>query len=75
MTVLNMCSTDFYSTLAGFIEPAETFEEAVAREIYEESGIHVTNITYHSCQPWVGALFDPLPLSLIRVDPSLTQQI
>jgi hypothetical protein len=63
---LTMCFTDFYSTLAGFIEPAETFEEAVAREIYEESGIHLTNITYHSCQPWVGTLTDPMAPSLIR---------
>jgi len=62
-----VCSTDFYSTLAGFIEPAETFEEAVAREIYEESGIHVTNITYQSCQPWVGTPIDPMPRPLIRV--------
>jgi 8-oxo-dGTP pyrophosphatase MutT (NUDIX family) len=60
--VLIMCSTGFYSTLAGFIEPAETFEEAVAREIYEESGIHATNITYHSCQPWVGAPIEPIAL-------------
>lgn len=75
VTMLITCSIDFYSTLAGFIEPAETFEEAVAREIYEESGIHVTNITYHSCQPWVGISIDPLPRSLIRVGPSLTQPI
>ena len=73
--MLIICSIGFYSTLAGFIEPAETFEEAVAREIYEESGIHVTNITYHSCQPWVGVSIDPLPRSLIRVGPSLTQPI
>ena len=40
----------FYSTLAGFLEPGESFEEAVTREIWEESGIHVTNVRYHSCQ-------------------------
>lgn len=42
----------FYSTLAGFIEPGETFEEAVAREIYEESGVKVHDVVYHSTQPW-----------------------
>jgi NAD+ diphosphatase len=42
----------FYSTLAGFVEPGETFEEAVAREIYEESGVKVHNVVYHSAQPW-----------------------
>jgi NAD+ diphosphatase len=42
----------FYSTLAGFVEPGETFEEAVAREIYEESGVKVFDIIYHSGQPW-----------------------
>ena len=71
VATLIKCFIDFYSTLAGFIEPAETFEEAVAREIYEESGIHVTNITYHSCQPWVGISIDPLPRSLIRVGPKI----
>ncbi|PVG03353.1 hypothetical protein CPB86DRAFT_443820 [Serendipita vermifera] len=42
----------FYSTLAGFVEPGETFEEAVAREIYEESGVKVFDVAYHSVQPW-----------------------
>ena len=42
-----------YSTLAGFIEPGEAFEDAVKREILEEAGIHVTNVRYHSAQPWV----------------------
>jgi len=42
----------FYSTLAGFIEPGESFEEAVGREIYEESGVKVHNVVYHSTQPW-----------------------
>ena len=63
--------TGFYSTLAGFIEPAETFEEAVARETYEESGIHVTNITYHSCQPWVGTPIHPISCPLIQVELAL----
>ncbi len=41
-----------YSTLAGFVEPGETIEHAVAREVYEESGIITKNIVYHSSQPW-----------------------
>lgn len=45
--------TAMYSTLAGFIEPAESFEDAVKREIYEESGVKVWNVRYHSGQPWV----------------------
>jgi NAD+ diphosphatase len=48
-----------YSTLAGFVEPGETPEEAVAREVMEETGIKVTDVTYHSSQPW------PFPGSLM----------
>ena len=48
-----------YSTLAGFVEPGETLENAVAREVYEESGVKVQNIKYHSSQPW------PFPSSLM----------
>lgn len=47
---------DFYSTLAGFVEPSEAFEDSVKREIYEESGIKVRNVVYHSGQPWVRIL-------------------
>jgi NAD+ diphosphatase len=42
----------FYSTPAGFVEPGETLEEAVAREIKEEVGINVTDIRYFGSQPW-----------------------
>ncbi|KAJ7935208.1 NUDIX hydrolase domain-like protein [Mycena leptocephala] len=49
----------FYSALAGFIEPAETFEDAVVREMWEEAGVKVWNVTYHSAQPW------PFPANLM----------
>jgi NAD+ diphosphatase len=42
----------FYSCLAGFIEPGETMEEAVRREVSEESSIRVGGVIYHSSQPW-----------------------
>lgn len=48
-----MQNTGFYSTLAGFIEPGESFEDAVAREIWEEAGVRVWGVKYHSGQPWV----------------------
>ena len=48
-----------YSTLAGFVEPGETIEHAVAREVYEESGLIVKNIIYQYSQPW------PFPSSLM----------
>ncbi|HUB16847.1 MAG TPA: NAD(+) diphosphatase [Acetobacteraceae bacterium] len=41
-----------YSTLAGFVEPGETLEEAVRREVFEEAGIRVGAVHYHSSQPW-----------------------
>lgn len=43
---------NMYSTLAGFVEPGESLEEAVRREVLEESGIHVGEVWYHSSQPW-----------------------
>jgi NAD+ diphosphatase len=49
----------FYSTLAGFVEPGERLEEAVYREIKEESGLEVSNIHYFGSQPW------PFPHSLM----------
>jgi NAD+ diphosphatase len=48
-----------FSALAGFVEPAETIEEAVRREVLEESGIRVGEVRYHACQPW------PFPSSLM----------
>jgi NAD+ diphosphatase len=41
-----------YSTIAGFVEPGETLEHAVAREIREETAIEVTDIRYFGSQPW-----------------------
>jgi NAD+ diphosphatase len=48
-----------FSTLAGFVETGETIEEAVRREVREESGIDVGKVEYHSSQPW------PFPSSLM----------
>lgn len=48
-----------YSTLAGFVEPGEALEDAVRREVAEESGVIVGEVHYHSSQPW------PLPQSLM----------
>ncbi|RVT43499.1 NAD(+) diphosphatase [Sphingobium algorifonticola] len=48
-----------YSALAGFVEPGETIEEAVARELWEEAGIVVENVRYAMSQPW------PFPSSLM----------
>jgi NAD+ diphosphatase len=41
-----------YATLAGFVEPGESLEGAVMREVLEESGIQLKRINYHSSQPW-----------------------
>lgn len=49
----------FYSVLAGFVEPGESLEDTVAREVFEECGIRVTDLEYHSSQPW------PFPSSLM----------
>ena len=45
-------NSQMYSTLAGFVEPGESLEEAVAREVLEESGVIVGGVRYHSSQPW-----------------------
>ncbi len=41
-----------YSILAGFVEPGESLEECVAREVMEEVGVNITDITYVGSQPW-----------------------
>jgi len=48
-----------HSVLAGFVESGESLEDSVAREIYEEAGVAVTDIRYHSSQPW------PFPSSIM----------
>ena len=48
-----------YSTLAGFVEPGESLELALKREVYEEVGVNVTKIQYFQSQPW------PFPASLM----------
>ena len=48
-----------YSTIAGFAEPGESLEDAVRREVFEETNIHVGDVRYHSSQPW------PFPSSLM----------
>lgn len=48
-----------YSTLAGFVEPGESLEDAVRREVAEEAGVIIDEVHYHSSQPW------PMPASLM----------
>uniref|UniRef100_UPI0035C98A6F NAD(+) diphosphatase n=1 Tax=uncultured Sphingomonas sp. TaxID=158754 RepID=UPI0035C98A6F len=48
-----------YSALAGFLEPGESIEEAVARELHEEAGVRVSGVRYIASQPW------PFPSSLM----------
>ena len=49
----------FYSALAGFVEPGESLEQAVVREVGEETGVEIDNIRYFGSQPW------PFPNSLM----------
>jgi NAD+ diphosphatase len=49
----------FFSALAGFVEPGETLEEAVRREVAEEAGVSIGGVRYEASQPW------PFPASLM----------
>ena len=48
-----------FSTIAGFVEPGESLEDAVLREVAEETGVTVREVRYHSSQPW------PFPSSVM----------
>jgi NAD+ diphosphatase len=48
-----------HSVLAGFVEPGESLEDTVRREVAEEAGIPVSDVRYHSSQPW------PFPASIM----------
>ncbi|GAA3872219.1 hypothetical protein GCM10022381_14110 [Leifsonia kafniensis] len=54
-----MWENNRYSLLAGFVEPGESLEAAVLREMHEESGLRVTDATYRGSQPW------PFPASIM----------
>lgn len=63
-----------YSTIAGFVEPGESLEDAVRREVFEETNIRVAAVRYHSSQPW------PFPSSLMlgfmaEADANVPQEI
>jgi NAD+ diphosphatase len=67
-----------YSALAGFVEPGESIEEAVARELHEEAGVAVTNVRYVASQPWpfpgslmIGCVADALTLDTNELEDAI----
>lgn len=65
----------WYSTLAGFCEPAESIEEATRREAWEEAGVHIGRVVIHSTQPWpypanlmIGAIGQSVPGDGEKID-------
>jgi NAD+ diphosphatase len=60
-----------YSALAGFLEPGETIEEAVRREVMEEAGVRIGRVTYMASQPW------PFPATLMIgcIGEALTEEV
>jgi NAD+ diphosphatase len=57
-----------FSTFAGFLEPGETFEQCVAREVYEEAGVRLTEVAYLGSQPW------PFPASIMVAFSAITDR-
>ena len=60
-----------YSTLAGFVEPGESLEHAVRREVFEESGVRVGACDYHSSQPWPFPASIMLGFTAVAEDPTI----
>lgn len=61
-----------YSALAGFVEPGESIEEAVAREVYEEAGVRVRDVQYLASQPWPFPSQMMIGCTSVADDPTLT---
>lgn len=62
----------FFSALAGFVEPGESLEEAVARELFEEAGIRVSDVSYVASQPWPFSSSLMIGCRAAASDPALT---